>query len=638
MAAAYLSAPRPETIPAASCSKIAWPSRKCALLQLRKHSGSSKARSAANTGGNTALEVYRCKGCGSWHLGHATLFLLFMLFFTTASVFADFSCPAGYTKVQLGATVICQRGGSTPPPSGGGGTSTGTLSASDIATALGGTPLVSQGAWASGSTYKQNTVITYSGRLYISQVDSNVGHQPDTSTSQWALITGGAGATGAQGPAGPTGPTGPQGPAGAKGDTGATGPQGAVGIAGAKGDPGDPGPTGATGPTGAQGATGATGPAGPGASLPVSAAALGTDSSGNPRALTPNVDIFVPQTNSQYNGGFALNPGSVPDTFDPDFMSQVTAGVVGYSLLGGKPGTFNGNSTFVPIPQTLADLIALLQTGTNCGNGTSNPLVPGQGNCSAVTVTPATSTQYGGVKLDPGAASAQLGLAASTNQAGDLTGIGNYALKSAANLFAAGQIFAAGNSATPAIIFGSGSGVGIYGGTNAMGFTVSGSSTRAYLNTSGLNIGTGCFEFFTTPVSTGYDTCVWRFGAGIIAAGTSSQNTSGVFLANQHRDVPYTITQSGGSVVVNMNNGQDQQVILSANATITAANITAGDQVFLSVCEPPTGGPYTHGFSTGFSGGLTTSSSAGLCTNQIFKARSTTFNPYTSGVTNVAQP
>jgi hypothetical protein len=46
--------------------------------------------------------------------------------------------------------------------------------------------------YAAGTTYSLNDVVTYSGVIYISKVDSNVGNQPDISTTQWAAYaTGG---------------------------------------------------------------------------------------------------------------------------------------------------------------------------------------------------------------------------------------------------------------------------------------------------------------------------------------------------------------------------------------------------------------------------------------------------------------
>ena len=53
----------------------------------------------------------------------------------------------------------------------------------------------------------------YNGSSYVSLTNGNIGNQPNTSPTQWALLAQ-QGATGATGPAGPAGPQGPQGPAG----------------------------------------------------------------------------------------------------------------------------------------------------------------------------------------------------------------------------------------------------------------------------------------------------------------------------------------------------------------------------------------------------------------------------------------
>ena len=97
-----------------------------------------------------------------------------------------------------------------------------------------GPPVSFKGTWASGLTYATGDAVYHSGSSYISLAGNNLGHQPDSSPSQWALLAqqGAAGATGA------TGAQGLQGPAGATGATGATGPQGPAG------------PTGPTGPAG----------------------------------------------------------------------------------------------------------------------------------------------------------------------------------------------------------------------------------------------------------------------------------------------------------------------------------------------------------------------------------------------------
>lgn len=49
-------------------------------------------------------------------------------------------------------------------------------------------PLVYQ-TWSSSVTYAANDVVVYSGGIYFSRVGSNLNNQPNTSTTQWALIT-----------------------------------------------------------------------------------------------------------------------------------------------------------------------------------------------------------------------------------------------------------------------------------------------------------------------------------------------------------------------------------------------------------------------------------------------------------------
>lgn len=45
------------------------------------------------------------------------------------------------------------------------------------------------GAWSSTTTYNAGQFVTYSGKLYASLVNANINHQPDTSPTQWALIS-----------------------------------------------------------------------------------------------------------------------------------------------------------------------------------------------------------------------------------------------------------------------------------------------------------------------------------------------------------------------------------------------------------------------------------------------------------------
>jgi hypothetical protein len=79
-----------------------------------------------------------------------------------------------------------------------------------------GLSFVFVGTWAIGTNYGFGQTVFFQGASYISQVNGNTGHQPETDGGvHWALIAqqgaagaaGTAGATGAQGPIGLTGAT-----------------------------------------------------------------------------------------------------------------------------------------------------------------------------------------------------------------------------------------------------------------------------------------------------------------------------------------------------------------------------------------------------------------------------------------------
>jgi microcystin-dependent protein len=92
-----------------------------------------------------------------------------------------------------------------------------------------------RGAWASGTAYVLDDVVTGSdGSSYIA-MQANTGHDPTTDSAHtyWSPMaihgaTGPQGAQGAQGVAGPTGPKGDQGLIGTTGNTGPTGPAGGL--------------------------------------------------------------------------------------------------------------------------------------------------------------------------------------------------------------------------------------------------------------------------------------------------------------------------------------------------------------------------------------------------------------------------
>lgn len=91
----------------------------------------------------------------------------------------------------------------------------------------GGTPTW-RGAWAGGTAYSTNDVVTHQGSSYYA-LASSTGVTPGTDGAKWQLIAQ-KGDTGATGPTGATGATGAQGPAGSfQGAAGLTGPQGPEG-------------------------------------------------------------------------------------------------------------------------------------------------------------------------------------------------------------------------------------------------------------------------------------------------------------------------------------------------------------------------------------------------------------------------
>jgi hypothetical protein len=90
-----------------------------------------------------------------------------------------------------------------------------------------------QGTYASATNYALNDVVTYQGSSYVSLVVANHGNTPGLSPGDWGVLA--LGAVGIQGPVGPAGAQGLQGltgPAGAQGPTGATGAAGAPGLPG----------------------------------------------------------------------------------------------------------------------------------------------------------------------------------------------------------------------------------------------------------------------------------------------------------------------------------------------------------------------------------------------------------------------
>ena len=84
-----------------------------------------------------------------------------------------------------------------------------------------------KGAYAAGTTYALNDVVSSGGSSWISKTGGNIGHTPGT-TADWEMVAGkgdagAAGAKGDKGDKGDTGAAGAQGIQGPKGDTGAAG-------------------------------------------------------------------------------------------------------------------------------------------------------------------------------------------------------------------------------------------------------------------------------------------------------------------------------------------------------------------------------------------------------------------------------
>jgi Collagen triple helix repeat (20 copies) len=100
----------------------------------------------------------------------------------------------------------------------------------------GGTGLAYQGTYAATTNYALNDVVTFQGSSYVSLIVANHGNTPGLSPGEWGVLA--LGAVGIQGPPGVTGAQGPQGLTGSPGPTGAAGPTGATGAAGAAGSPG----------------------------------------------------------------------------------------------------------------------------------------------------------------------------------------------------------------------------------------------------------------------------------------------------------------------------------------------------------------------------------------------------------------
>jgi trimeric autotransporter adhesin len=78
-----------------------------------------------------------------------------------------------------------------------------------------GPPISFQGTWSNATSYGVGSAVFFNGSSYISLVASNLGNQPDTSTTEWSLLAqqGATGANGQQGIQGLMGLTGANGQA-----------------------------------------------------------------------------------------------------------------------------------------------------------------------------------------------------------------------------------------------------------------------------------------------------------------------------------------------------------------------------------------------------------------------------------------
>jgi Collagen triple helix repeat (20 copies) len=93
--------------------------------------------------------------------------------------------------------------------------------------------LAYQGTYAAATNYALHDVVTYLGSSYVSLIVANHGNTPGLSPGQWGVLA--LGAVGIQGPAGPAGAQGLPGLTGPAGPTGASGPAGAAGAPGLPG-------------------------------------------------------------------------------------------------------------------------------------------------------------------------------------------------------------------------------------------------------------------------------------------------------------------------------------------------------------------------------------------------------------------
>jgi hypothetical protein len=192
----------------------------------------------------------------------------------------------------------------------------GSLAATAVVSNCAATGLSQRGAWAEGTTYLKNDLVTFDGSSWRAKIN-NKGKSPDANAAAWEKFA-------SKGDAGLHGPVGPQGLTGGQGPTGAVGLQGAAGGPGATG-PG--GPQGATGATGAAGAQGATGPQGATAKLD-DVQVL----SGCPPALAHGSTAFEGPAQVTASGAQQIIASAIQEIKLPDGVTGTSSDTVTYYL------------------------------------------------------------------------------------------------------------------------------------------------------------------------------------------------------------------------------------------------------------------------------------------------------------------
>jgi hypothetical protein len=245
---------------------------------------------------------------------------------------------------------------------------------------LQGPPATFKGIWNNATTYALGDAVSFNGSSYVSLVSSNLGNQPDTNPSQWALLAqqGVAGATGVTGAVGATGAQGATGLTGATGTTGATGPQGLIGLTGATGTTGAVGATGAQGATGLTGATGTTGATGPQGLIGLTGAIGTTGAVG-----ATGAQGVTGLTGATGTTGASGPQGPIGLTGATGTTGAVGAtGAQGATGLTGATGTTGATGPQGPIGLTGTSGA----TGATGAAGAASPTIWGDGSAGSVTI------------------------------------------------------------------------------------------------------------------------------------------------------------------------------------------------------------------------------------------------------------